>query len=121
MFLTRAYHKIYSQATLLADKIHKYSHVDLRGNISMSFDFYIVTGSTRVVFILGWERHYAGLSDSELAARSTNSAGWAPRRRLSPDATAADSDLESVASVTSSAFSTQSERPRPTRMLRYFI
>ncbi|XP_062528512.1 regulating synaptic membrane exocytosis protein 2 isoform X16 [Bombyx mori] len=63
----------------------------------------------------GWERHYAGLSDSELAARSGGS--WAPRRRLSPDATAADSDLESVASVTSSAFSTQSERPRPTRML----
>ncbi|KAJ0181142.1 hypothetical protein K1T71_003227 [Dendrolimus kikuchii] len=63
----------------------------------------------------GWERHYAGLSDSELAARSGG--GWAPRRRLSPDAAAADSDLESVASVTSSAFSTQSERPRPTRML----
>ncbi|XP_053600936.1 regulating synaptic membrane exocytosis protein 2 isoform X12 [Plodia interpunctella] len=63
----------------------------------------------------GWERHYAGLSDSELAARGGG--GWAPRRRLSPDAAAADSDLESVASVTSSAFSTQSERPRPTRML----
>ncbi|XP_028164401.1 regulating synaptic membrane exocytosis protein 2 isoform X5 [Ostrinia furnacalis] len=63
-----------------------------------------------------WERHYAGLSDSELAARGGT--GWAPpRRRLSPDAAAADSDLESVASVTSSAFSTQSERPRPTRML----
>ncbi|XP_053600927.1 regulating synaptic membrane exocytosis protein 2 isoform X3 [Plodia interpunctella] len=62
-----------------------------------------------------WERHYAGLSDSELAARGGG--GWAPRRRLSPDAAAADSDLESVASVTSSAFSTQSERPRPTRML----
>ncbi|KAL0850253.1 hypothetical protein ABMA28_012099 [Loxostege sticticalis] len=62
-----------------------------------------------------WERHYAGLSDSELAARGGS--GWAPRRRLSPDAAAADSDLESVASVTSSAFSTQSERPRPTRML----
>ncbi|XP_063374166.1 regulating synaptic membrane exocytosis protein 2 isoform X7 [Cydia amplana] len=61
----------------------------------------------------GWERHYAGLSDSELAARG---GGW-PRRRLSPDAAAADSDLESVGSVTSSAFSTQSERPRPTRML----
>lgn len=69
--------------------------------------------------VIGWERHYAGLSDSELAARSGG--GWAPRRRLSPDATAADSDLESVGSVTSSAFSTQSERPRPTRMLRYFF
>ncbi|XP_037300241.1 regulating synaptic membrane exocytosis protein 2 isoform X2 [Manduca sexta] len=65
----------------------------------------------------GWERHYAGLSDSELAARSGGA--WAPRRRLSPDAAAADSDLESVASVTSSAFSTQSERPRPTRMLSH--
>ncbi|XP_049698582.1 regulating synaptic membrane exocytosis protein 2 isoform X3 [Helicoverpa armigera] len=68
----------------------------------------------------GWERHYAGLSDSELAARSGGGAGaggWAPRRRLSPDNAAQDSDLESVASVTSSAFSTQSERPRPTRML----
>ncbi|CAK1548276.1 unnamed protein product [Leptosia nina] len=63
----------------------------------------------------GWERHYAGLSDSELASRG---GGWAPRRRLSPDAAAGDSDIESVASVTSSAFSTQSERPRPTRMLR---
>ncbi|XP_045512506.1 uncharacterized protein LOC123706917 isoform X9 [Pieris brassicae] len=62
----------------------------------------------------GWERHYAGLSDSELASRG---GGWAPRRRLSPDAAAGDSDIESVASVTSSAFSTQSERPRPTRML----
>ncbi|CAG4925416.1 unnamed protein product [Colias eurytheme] len=61
-----------------------------------------------------WERHYAGLSDSELASRG---GGWAPRRRLSPDAAAGDSDIESVASVTSSAFSTQSERPRPTRML----
>ncbi|XP_047035228.1 regulating synaptic membrane exocytosis protein 2-like isoform X5 [Helicoverpa zea] len=61
-----------------------------------------------------------GLSDSELAARSGGGAGaggWAPRRRLSPDNAAQDSDLESVASVTSSAFSTQSERPRPTRML----
>ncbi|XP_013167022.1 PREDICTED: regulating synaptic membrane exocytosis protein 2 isoform X6 [Papilio xuthus] len=70
----------------------------------------------------GWERHYAGLSDSELAARGGGGGGgagggWAPRRRLSPDAAAGDSDLESVASVTSSAFSTQSERPRPTRML----
>ncbi|XP_038209566.1 regulating synaptic membrane exocytosis protein 2 isoform X5 [Zerene cesonia] len=63
----------------------------------------------------GWERHYAGLSDSELASRGGG--GWAPRRRLSPDAAAGDSDIESVASVTSSAFSTQSERPRPTRML----
>ncbi|CAH2068522.1 unnamed protein product, partial [Iphiclides podalirius] len=62
-----------------------------------------------------WERHYTGLSDSELAARGGG--GWAPRRRLSPDAAAGDSDLESVASVTSSAFSTQSERPRPTRMM----
>ncbi|XP_050665310.1 regulating synaptic membrane exocytosis protein 2 isoform X6 [Leptidea sinapis] len=62
----------------------------------------------------GWERHYAGLSDSELASRG---GGWAPRRRLSPDAAAGDSDIESVGSVTSSAFSTQSERPRPTRML----
>ncbi|XP_060810367.1 regulating synaptic membrane exocytosis protein 2 isoform X2 [Amyelois transitella] len=68
---------------------------------------------------IGWERHYAGLSDSELAARGGGGGGggWAPRRRLSPDAAAADSDLESVGSVTSSAFSTQSERPRPTRML----
>ncbi|XP_014370648.2 regulating synaptic membrane exocytosis protein 2 isoform X5 [Papilio machaon] len=70
----------------------------------------------------GWERHYAGLSDSELVARGGGGSGgagggWAPRRRLSPDAAAGDSDLESVASVTSSAFSTQSERPRPTRML----
>lgn len=64
----------------------------------------------------GWERRYSGLSDSDLATHSR------PRRSLSPERDRDplglvdfDSDMESVASVTSSAFSTQSERPRGTR------
>lgn len=63
----------------------------------------------------GWERKYSGLSDSDLANHSRT------RRSLSPDRDRDslgladfDSDMESVASVTSSAFSTQSERPRGT-------
>ncbi|XP_013144286.1 PREDICTED: regulating synaptic membrane exocytosis protein 2 [Papilio polytes] len=91
----------------------------LKAHEDISFSVYQMFMCERGV---GWERHYAGLSDSELAARGGGGGGgagggWAPRRRLSPDAAAGDSDLESVASVTSSAFSTQSERPRPTRML----
>ncbi|XP_071053229.1 regulating synaptic membrane exocytosis protein 2 isoform X1 [Onthophagus taurus] len=62
----------------------------------------------------GWERRLSGLSDSDLATHSRT------RRALSPDRgdrdpsalVDFDSDMESVASVTSSAFSTQSERPR---------
>lgn len=69
----------------------------------------------------GWERHYAGLSDSDLTMHSME-----PRLRskhsLSPDkdfmGDFGDSDMESVISVTSSAFSTQSERPRGSRILR---
>lgn len=68
----------------------------------------------------GWEqRRYSGLSDSDLATHSRT------RRSLSPDRDRGDplgldfdSDMESVASVTSSAFSTQSERPRGTRVIR---
>lgn len=73
----------------------------------------------------GWERRYSGLSDSDLATHSR------PRRSLSPDRDRDrdrdrdplglvdfDSDMESVASVTSSAFSTQSERPRGTRIAK---
>lgn len=71
----------------------------------------------------GWERHYAGLSDSDLTMRS----GMEPRLRqrgsLSPDRDflgdfGDSSDMESVVSITSSAFSTQSERPQGTRGLR---
>ncbi|KAL3280795.1 hypothetical protein HHI36_004027 [Cryptolaemus montrouzieri] len=61
----------------------------------------------------GWERRYSGLSDSDLANHTRTT-----RRSLSPDRDRDplglvdfDSDMESVASVTSSAFSTQSERP----------
>lgn len=68
-----------------------------------------------------WERHYTGLSDSDLAAHAASRAyhaSHAARRRPSPDAAdPPDSDMESVNSVTSSAFSTQSERPRGSRML----
>ncbi|XP_051156405.1 regulating synaptic membrane exocytosis protein 2 [Leptopilina boulardi] len=78
-----------------------------------------------------WERQITGLSDSDLP-----SIGYDPhslshshlhrlhrsrRDRLSPDKDVlgdlGDSDMESIASVTSSAFSTQSERPRGSRGL----
>ncbi|XP_018306486.1 regulating synaptic membrane exocytosis protein 2 isoform X1 [Mycetomoellerius zeteki] len=79
----------------------------------------------------GWERHYSGLSDSDLPSIGhdplTLSHSHAhrmhrPRRgHLSPDkdilGDLGDSDMESIASVTSSAFSTQSERPRGSRAL----
>ncbi|KAJ6635288.1 Regulating synaptic membrane exocytosis protein 2, partial [Pseudolycoriella hygida] len=68
----------------------------------------------------GWERHYAGLSDSDLTMHSLEPR-LRPRHSLSPDkdfmGDFADSDMESVVSVTSSAFSTQSERPRGSRGL----
>ncbi|XP_046869600.1 regulating synaptic membrane exocytosis protein 2 isoform X17 [Drosophila willistoni] len=67
----------------------------------------------------GWERHYTGLSDSDLHAMDTTR--MRPRHSLSPDkdfmGEFGDSDMESVVSVTSSAFSTQSERPRTSRGL----
>ncbi|XP_068086466.1 regulating synaptic membrane exocytosis protein 2 [Anabrus simplex] len=69
-----------------------------------------------------WDRHYTGLSDSDLPSRSTMQAGdqrHRLRHSLSPDKDVmgdfGDSDIESVVSVTSSAFSTQSERPRGSR------
>ncbi|XP_076385044.1 rab3 interacting molecule [Megachile rotundata] len=80
---------------------------------------------------IGWERHYSGLSDSDLPSIDhdplslPHSHGYRmhrPRRgHLSPDKDVlgdlGDSDIESIASVTSSAFSTQSERPRGSRGL----
>ncbi|KAJ8965178.1 hypothetical protein NQ314_004321 [Rhamnusium bicolor] len=70
----------------------------------------------------GWERRYSGLSDSDLAnhTRSTRRS-FSPERDRDRDPLGLvdfDSDMESVASVTSSAFSTQSERPRGTRAIR---
>lgn len=69
----------------------------------------------------GWERHYAGLSDSDLTMHSLEPR-LRPRHSLSPDkdfmGDFGDSDMESVVSVTSSAFSTQSERPRGSRGIR---
>ncbi|XP_028048092.1 regulating synaptic membrane exocytosis protein 2 isoform X4 [Monomorium pharaonis] len=80
----------------------------------------------------GWEKHYSGLSDSDLPSIGrdplTLSHSHAHRmhrsRRghLSPDKDVlggdlGDSDMESIASVTSSAFSTQSERPRGSRLM----
>ncbi|XP_067615778.1 uncharacterized protein Rim isoform X12 [Eurosta solidaginis] len=66
----------------------------------------------------GWERHYTGLSDSDLHSMDTR---VRPRHSLSPDkdfmGEFGDSDMESVVSVTSSAFSTQSERPCSSRGL----
>ncbi|KAG5896270.1 hypothetical protein JTB14_033567 [Gonioctena quinquepunctata] len=67
----------------------------------------------------GWERRYSGLSDSDLANHSrSNRRSFSPERDRDRDPLGLvdfDSDMESVASVTSSAFSTQSERPRGTR------
>ncbi|XP_058822018.1 regulating synaptic membrane exocytosis protein 2 isoform X1 [Topomyia yanbarensis] len=69
----------------------------------------------------GWERHYSGLSDSDLTTHSLDSR-IRPRHSLSPDkdfmGDFGDSDMESVVSVTSSAFSTQSERPRGSKGIR---
>ncbi|KAK9306876.1 hypothetical protein QLX08_002523 [Tetragonisca angustula] len=79
----------------------------------------------------GWERHYSGLSDSDLLSIDHDPLSLPhshayrmprPRRgHLSPDKDVlgdlGDSDMESIASVTSSAFSTQSERPRGSRGL----
>lgn len=63
-----------------------------------------------LIFLLkGWERRYGGLSDSDLP---TSDMKLRMRDWLSPDKEFGDSDMESVVSVTSSAFSTQSERPR---------
>lgn len=63
----------------------------------------------------GWERRYSGLSDSDLTTHTrTRKVALSPDRDREPlgGAVDFDSDMESVASVTSSAFSTQSERPR---------
>ncbi|XP_062556119.1 regulating synaptic membrane exocytosis protein 2 isoform X3 [Armigeres subalbatus] len=69
----------------------------------------------------GWEQRYTGLSDSDLTTHSLDSR-IRPRHSLSPDkdfmGDFADSDMESVVSVTSSAFSTQSERPRGSKGIR---
>ncbi|XP_073830260.1 rab3 interacting molecule isoform X2 [Musca autumnalis] len=66
----------------------------------------------------GWERHYTGLSDSDLHSMETR---MRPRHSLSPDkdymGDFGDSDIESLVSVTSSSFSTQSERLRGSRGL----
>lgn len=69
-----------------------------------------------------WERRYSGLSDSDLTTSHVRSSGY--RRPLSPDRDRDilglgdfDSDMESVVSVTSSSFSTQSERPRGNRII----
>ncbi|CAH1401562.1 unnamed protein product, partial [Nezara viridula] len=63
----------------------------------------------------GWSRHgITGLSDSDLSQDV--------RHRSPPDkelGDPCDSDMESVASITSSAFSTQSERPRGSRYSEY--
>ncbi|XP_020282605.1 regulating synaptic membrane exocytosis protein 2 isoform X2 [Pseudomyrmex gracilis] len=81
----------------------------------------------------GWEKHYSGLSDSDLPSMGHDSLALShshahrihrPRRgHLSPDkdilGDLGDSDMESIASVTSSAFSTQSERPRGSRLMEY--
>lgn len=67
----------------------------------------------------GWERRYSGLSDSDLTTHARTRRSFSPERERDPFGLVDfDSDMESVASVTSSAFSTQSERPRGSRALR---
>lgn len=67
-------------------------------------------------------RHFTGLSDSDLP--SSDMGRHHHSRLMSPDKDVigmtdlGDSDLESVVSITSSAFSTQSERPRGSRGFR---
>lgn len=82
---------------------------------------------------LGWEKHITGLSDSDLPSMSYDPHSLSHthlhrlhrsrKDRLSPDkdilGDLGDSDMESIASVTSSAFSTQSERPRGSRGLMW--
>ena len=89
------------------------------------------TSTGIIVGVPGWERHYSGLSDSDLLSIDHDPLSLPhshayrmprPRRgHLSPDKDVlgdlGDSDMESIASVTSSAFSTQSERPRGSRGL----
>lgn len=62
-----------------------------------------------------------GLSDGDLPSHS-ETRNRSSRQNLSPDkefmGEFGDSDMESVVSVTSSAFSTQSERPRGSRAVR---
>ncbi|CAD1476292.1 unnamed protein product, partial [Heterotrigona itama] len=79
----------------------------------------------------GWEKHYSGLSDSDLLSIDHDPLSLPhshlyrmprPRRgHLSPDKDVlgdlGDSDMESITSVTSSAFSTQSEQPCGSRGL----
>ncbi|XP_075236829.1 rab3 interacting molecule isoform X6 [Lycorma delicatula] len=68
-----------------------------------------------------WGRHYSGLSDSDLPSQGEHHiVRRGHRRSISPDKDVlatdlGDSDIESVASITSSAFSTQSERPHGSR------
>lgn len=92
---------------------------------------YLVPGLIPFDLLPGWEKHYSGLSDSDLPSIGHDPltlphshAHRMHRQRkgqLSPDKDVlgdlGDSDMESIASVTSSAFSTQSERPRGSRAL----
>ncbi|XP_023318218.1 regulating synaptic membrane exocytosis protein 2, partial [Trichogramma pretiosum] len=78
-----------------------------------------------------WERRFSGLSDSDLPSISYEPHSFSHshahrmhrsrRGRISPEkdvlADLGDSDMESIGSVTSSAFSTQSERPRGSRLI----
>lgn len=67
-----------------------------------------------------WEGRCTGRSDSDLANYSKSTRSFSPERDRERDLSGLidfDSDMESVASVTSSAFSTQSERPRGTKSM----
>lgn len=80
-----------------------------RSGMRSQMPTYRISGSS------GWERRYSGLSDSDLTTHTrTKKIPSSPDRDREPlgGAVDFDSDMESVASVTSSAFSTQSERPR---------
>ncbi|KAH0548838.1 hypothetical protein KQX54_003084 [Cotesia glomerata] len=97
----------------------------------MRYPHRLVHTTYRSTGIGGWERHYSGRSDSDLLSSIGHDPPSLPhahrlhhrtrRGHLSPDKDVlgdfGDSDMESIISVASSAFSTQSERPRGSRAL----
>ncbi|XP_057333108.1 regulating synaptic membrane exocytosis protein 2 isoform X4 [Microplitis mediator] len=97
----------------------------------MRYPHRLVHTTYRSTGIGGWERHYSGRSDSDLLSSMGHDPPLLPhahrlhhrprRGHLSPDKDVlgdfGDSDMESIISVASSAFSTQSERPRGSRAL----
>nr|XP_024216296.1 regulating synaptic membrane exocytosis protein 2 isoform X4 [Halyomorpha halys] len=96
---------------------HPTHHSTYRDRVSYDVDDrpHTIKQRPRNVQHRGWSRHgVTGLSESDLSQDI--------RHRSPPDkehGENCDSDMESVASITSSAFSTQSERPKGSRYSEY--